>query len=1148
MAQVSYGTITITDTTDKNIFIRYSANADGSSSTSSPTSNTKYVGIYCGIAQTEIEAMASTTDWTWSEYIGTDGVSVTGITEIYQLRNDSATPAKRNDGTALPTAVDTVNTWSLKVPPYESGGIYWTSTAVSMSETPSPRYTTPVKNEALTDMNYNAYIANSIASHANEDAQGAMGQAASNLNSIVRLWQAKSVHSAPEAPSTEIITGSISTYNNWSTVKPTATDTYRYFYYCDQSKTGGGVCTWSEVVEDTSYLSTYEINALNVRTKNFFKGLDNSYDGWFASGRTSDEGLDTSNAETYFYNARVAATHIALGYNKTPIIDLDGGSGTINIYRFPIINNSTKKVTTAGSLGMQLSATDLIFYKPPVGNNSPVAAATLNANGLNISDGSIELANGTNNSIKISNSDFTRDINNISRSNLRMAIGSKFGVKNDGTLYASNANIEGAITATSLTIGSGATAYNGASAINASGYTIEIIEDKTAAPTGSVITEGQTYLYPIIYQNGVAITTGITKTNFIWYTNNNTATTGGAAGDSANGGIIATYGNTYRVTYSFNDDAVGTAQSQQTINVNDTKHITDINSTGITIHPETANGNYMQLDTDGLKIYRSNTLLASYGTTVTIGSIGSKNVFIDSNGVQIRNGQTVLANFGTTAQIGQNNSSRFLINNDSLQAYNSSNVKYFEVNASGLSWGSNTAATTTQVEAAAQTASNYITEITANNGIRIHSANTENNSIVINSTGVEIFQGGTTDSCSIAKYSDIIRVGKENNSYIILNNNGMEIFKSNNSVAFYGDITRIGKQSGESKIELDYHSLKLIGKEGNNNTYLYVSDLRDRSGEAEISITFVSDGIAQMHYLIPEAKDTNYTVTVNNVEVTNFLQKTTSFFALASEPSEGALIIVTYTTTEPEARAFTFGSRDNSKGTLGMTSAVFGNECVASGAYAFALGSSNIARGKNSLVGGLRAVANGDESFSFGIETVTNAYCSAAMGLYNTTNPNAVCSFVFGEDLTTNYPFQTIIGNYNNNKAENLFEVGNGLWKGRVNSNALELNYNGKLTIASTLTQNSDRRLKTHINYLSNDAIDFIQKLKPVYYIKDEEKHLGFYAQDVEEIDSWNCMIGEMNGYKTLGYTELIAPLVTYCQHLEKRILKLENQFKGGSN
>ena len=98
----------------------------------------------------------------------------------------------------------------------------------------------------------------------------------------------------------------------------------------------------------------------------------------------------------------------------------------------------------------------------------------------------------------------------------------------------------------------------------------------------------------------------------------------------------------------------------------------------------------------------------------------------------------------------------------------------------------------------------------------------------------------------------------------------------------------------------------------------------------------------------------------------------------------------------------------------------------------------------------------------------------------------------------------------------------------------------GNLTIKGTLTQGSDRRLKDHKKYLGDEANDFIKKLKPAYYIKDAQPHVGFYAQDVESIDKWNCMTGEINGFKTLGYTEIIAPLVAYCQHLEKRIEELE--------
>lgn len=703
----------------------------------------------------------------------------------------------------------------------------------------------------------------------------------------------------------------------------------------------------------------------------------------------------------------------------------------------------------------------------------------------------------------------------------REVIGTNFGVDAAGNLYAKNAVISGHINAVSLTIGGDGNSYDGIAAINISGYTIEITSDSTGVTDATT----STYLYPHLYHNGIKVeyflSTDITVdnsktyyikngtspnytytvvsnptgnpsinqyyehivyTDFIWYKDNQTT---GTPGDANNyGRYLADYEHSYRVIYDFDDGEVGGGTAIQTREVDPSKYITQINEYGIKIHPETwtNQSSYIQLDGTGMELFNSS------GNSI--------------------------AKYGSTARVGLNNSSRFLMNSDSLQAYNSSNVKYFEVNANGLTWGSNVAATTAQVGVAAQTASNYITNI-GNDGIRIHDIHTLNNSIIINSNGMEIFKGGTTEQYSIAKYGDVSRIGKP-----------------------YVD----GATNNESHLELDYHSLQLINREG--DPYFHVSDLRDREGEAEITATFVSDGMGQAHSLTPNAKDTNYVVKVNNIEVTDFYLKTISDFVLTTEPPSGTLIIVTYAaaTTSSEMRAFTFGKRSNN-GTLGATSTVFGNECIASGPCAFALGNSNIARGKNSLVGGLRAVANGDESFSFGIETVTNAYCSAAMGLYNTTNPNAVGSFIFGCELTTQYPFQTVIGRRNKCNAQDLLEVGNGWWSGSLESNALELTYNGKLTIADILVQNSDRRLKTHINYLSNDAINFIQKLKPVYYIKDKEKHLGFYAQDIEEIDKWNCMVGEMNGYKTLSYTELIAPLVTYCQHLEERIKQLEEKY-----
>lgn len=63
----------------------------------------------------------------------------------------------------------------------------------------------------------------------------------------------------------------------------------------------------------------------------------------------------------------------------------------------------------------------------------------------------------TDNSIALSTADFTRTIGGTARSGLRFALGSRFGVTGGGKIYASEAVISGAITATSLSLGSGVT-------------------------------------------------------------------------------------------------------------------------------------------------------------------------------------------------------------------------------------------------------------------------------------------------------------------------------------------------------------------------------------------------------------------------------------------------------------------------------------------------------------------------------------------------------------------------------------------------------------------------------------------------------------------------------------------------------------------
>lgn len=180
--------------------------------------------------------------------------------------------------------------------------------------------------------------------------------------------------------------------------------------------------------------------------------------------------------------------------------------------------------------------------------------------------------------------------------------------------------------------------------------------------------------------------------------------------------------------------------------------------------------------------------------------------------------------------------------------------------------------------------------------------------------------------------------------------------------------------------------------------------------------------------------------------------------------------------------------------------------------------------GQFSHAEGSYCITRKDYSHAQNRGTIASALASTTMGTYNIEDTNAT---------TTTHPSGT------RGYRQYALIIGNGE-DDNNRSNAMTVAWNGNTAIAGTLIQSSDRRLKEHIDYLGNDAVDFIHNLKPAYFLKDNAKHLGFYAQDVEEIDKWNCMIGEMNGYKTLGYTEIIAPLVAYCQHLEKRIEELE--------
>ena len=115
-------------------------------------------------------------------------------------------------------------------------------------------------------------------------------------------------------------------------------------------------------------------------------------------------------------------------------------------------------------------------------------------------------------------------------------------------------------------------------------------------------------------------------------------------------------------TSIFKDNAIsgGISDASKTA----TDYITRIDENGITIHPSGSTSSRIELDAGGMEVFKGGSSVAEYGDT---------------------------------ARIGRSSAARFLMGATSLQAYDSSNSKYFEVSASGMTFGSSTAATTADI-------------------------------------------------------------------------------------------------------------------------------------------------------------------------------------------------------------------------------------------------------------------------------------------------------------------------------------------------------------------------------------------------------------------------------------------------------------------
>jgi len=170
-------------------YIRYSANADGSNYQTTPDPSRPYIGVYSGMESSP--PAYDDSGWTWSEYLGTDGVSVTGVKEVYFLkRTTDSVPNKPSDGTAITSTSTNPNVWTTVVPTYINGATYYISIQTSLSAGISPVFSTPVVNQALTSANANAFEAlNKVqAKYATSTTSAATAAKVATINPAVDSW------------------------------------------------------------------------------------------------------------------------------------------------------------------------------------------------------------------------------------------------------------------------------------------------------------------------------------------------------------------------------------------------------------------------------------------------------------------------------------------------------------------------------------------------------------------------------------------------------------------------------------------------------------------------------------------------------------------------------------------------------------------------------------------------------------------------------------------------------------------------------------------------------------------------------------------------------------------------------------------------
>ena len=273
----------------------------------------------------------------------------------------------------------------------------------------------------------------------------------------------------------------------------------------------------------------------------------------------------------------------------------------------------------------------------------------------------------------------------------------------------------------------------------------------------------------------------------------------------------------------------------------------------------------------------------------------------------------------------------------------------------------------------------YITQINEN-GIRIHPAATENNSVVINADGMEVFKGGTADEYSVAFYGDSVRIGQEDKEHISLTNQGFNVLANSRN---YVNLGLLNDESGQLDVKFRTVTVSSILT---YNLQLHVKTFISAEYDDGVAatVTIASDGYS---FTVDNPRDDAILI------VQYITDDPAPYYVLGTKrsgTSTGLFGLLSGYNNAPRAgQSATLGGRDNYIDANAGNSVIIGGfDNTISGFNAVALGGNHLTvQGRNQVVMGYYNVPQGtpatahltDDAFIIGNGTSSNLHNAMAI-------------------------------------------------------------------------------------------------------------------------------------------------------------------------